>query len=129
MQTETVPTQTAGEDAAATPPVSLAAPPSVRPKGRRTAFHRSSYSALPGALVTADTQSATLEFPRDSRACALFFYYLYFLALRTPYGPDIVPLPAPEIGSMAQHSRRWVYKTLHYLSYHGFVFLFASARN
>ena len=30
---------------------------------------------------------------------------------------------------MAQHSRRWVYKTLHYLSYHGFVFLFASARN
>ena len=48
---------------------------------------------------------------------------LCFIASRSAYGADIVVLPVPEIASMARHSRRWVYKALNYLSYHGFVFL------
>ena len=123
MQTDTLSTSVVGEDAAAPPPVTLAAGPPVRPKGRHTAFHRSSYSALPGSPVTANTAPDDLEFHKASRAYALFFYYLCFVASRTKHGDDIVPLSVPEIASMAQHSRRWVYKALHYLSHHGFVFL------
>ena len=70
-----------------------------------------------------DQAHAEFEFPKAARAYALFYYSLCFLASRTAYGADIVALSVPEIASMAQHSRRWVYKALHYLSHHGFVFL------
>ena len=92
-------------------------------RGRDTAFHRSSYADLPGCPLTASTAPAEFEFPKAARAYALFYYSLCFLASRTAYGADIVALSVPEIASMAQHSRRWVYKALHYLSHHGFVFL------
>ena len=120
MQTETPSTALPADGAAAQ---SLGAGQRVRPKGRQTAFHRSSYTALPGSPVTADTKPDELDFPTESRAYALFFYSLCFLASRSAHGPDIVALPVTEIATMARHSRRWVYKALHYLSYHGFVFL------
>ena len=123
MQTDTLSTSVVGEDTAAPPPVSLAPGSPVGGRGRHTAFHRSSYSELPGSPVTASTAPAELEFSKASRAYALFFYSLCFLASRTEHGHDIVPLSVPEIASTVQHSRRWVYKALHYLSHHGFVFL------
>ena len=123
MQTETLSTSVAGEDTAPQPPVSLTSASPVRGRGRHTAFHRSSYSQLPGSPVTASTTPAEIEFPKASRAYALFFYSLCFLASRTEYGADIVPLSVPEMASTVKHSRRWVYKALHYLSHHGFLFL------
>ena len=123
VSTSTPSTPVAAAAAAPASPVSLGSDPQPRPKGRQTAFHRSSYTALPGSPVTADTRPEDLEFPRESRAYALFFYTLCFIASRSAHGADIVALPVPEIASMARHSRRWVYKALNYLSYHGFVFL------
>ena len=123
MQTESVSTSPVSEAAQPPQAVPLSAAPPFRPKGRLTAFHRSAYTALPGSPVTADTQPAELDFPSDSRAYALLFYSLCFIASRSPYGPDIVALPVHEIASTVRHSRRWVYKALHYLSHHGFVFL------
>ena len=123
VSTSTPSTPVPAAGAAPASPVSPAPDPQARPKGRHTAFHRSSYTALPGSPVTADTRPEDLEFPRESRAYALFFYTLCFIASRSAYGADIVVLSVPEIASMARHSRRWVYKALNYLSYHGFVFL------
>ena len=123
MQTDTLSTSVVGQDAAAPPLVSPAPGSPVGRKGRHTAFHRSSYSELPGSPVTAITAPDELEFPKAARAYALFFYYLCFLASRTDHGDDLVPLSIPQIASMAKHSRRWVYKALHYLSHHGFLFL------
>ena len=123
MQTETPSTSLAGDDTAVQAPVSLTSASPDGGRGRHTAFHRSSYSDLPGSPVTASTAPAELEFSKASRAYALFFYSLCFVASRTEYGADIVPLSVPEIASTVQHSRRWVYKALHYLSHHGFLFL------
>ena len=67
MQTQTVQTQTVDQAAAGQLSVPPAEDASARPKGRPTAFHRSSYSELPGAPVTTDTEPAMLEFPRGSR--------------------------------------------------------------
>ena len=106
MQTETLSTSVTGEDTAAPPPVSLAPGSPVGGRGRHTAFHRSSYSELPGSPVTASTAPAELEFSKASRAYALFFYSLCFLASRTEHGDDIVPLSVPEIASTVFASAR-----------------------
>ena len=124
MSTETLSKSVAVEDTAAPPaPVSLGSRSPVGGRGKHTAFHRNSYSELPGSPVTASTTPAEIEFPKASSAYALFFYSLCFLASRTEHGADIVPLSVPEMASTVKHSRRWVYKALHYLSHHGFLFL------
>ena len=67
MHTETLSKSVAVEDTAAPPaPVSLGSRSPVGGRGKHTAFHRNSYSELPGSPVTASTTPAEIEFPKAS---------------------------------------------------------------
>ncbi len=113
--------------AVAAPSEQVAAPPpQPRLRGKAAAFHRPSYSALPGRPVTLDTAfeaSDALEFPGKSKALAFFFSHLFLLGQRTPGRPDVVPMSVPAIAASGHVSVRWVYKALHHLSYYGYVYL------
>lgn len=115
--------------ASAEPTVAPPAPPPAaqpRLRGKSAAFHRPSYSALPGRPVTRDTPFEVpdaLEFPAKSKNLATFFSHLFLLGIRTPQRDDIVPMSVPAIAKSAKLSVRWVYKALHHLSYYGYVYL------
>ena len=110
-------------EAASDPPLP---PDPPRLRGRLAAFHCPSYSALPGRPVTRDApvdDPEAMAFPKKAKTLVLFYQSLCFLAQRTPFGDDVLPLSVPAIAKRQMRSTRWVYKALHHLSYYGYVYL------